>query len=159
MHLSLSRNRRRQGGFSLVEVMIALLVLALGLLGFALLQTMNLRYTQSADYRTRATDLAAELLDQMRVNKMSANEYPAASFVAGSVSGANCPRTTSPAMPVTGTNSAISRWQCRVVAALGADASAVVNYNATSGLASVVINWGERESTSPNTSFAVETYL
>ena len=60
---------RRQAGFSLIEVMVAVLVLGIGLLGFALLQTMTLRFTQSANYRTQATNLAYDLLDQMRANR------------------------------------------------------------------------------------------
>ena len=73
------RNRRAKpmrfgahaAGFSMIEVLIALLVLAFGLLGFALLQTLNLRYTQSANTRTQATNLAYDLLDQMRSNRLT----------------------------------------------------------------------------------------
>ena len=68
-------NRHQVGGFSLIEVLIALVILALGLLGFALLQTLNLRYTQSANYRTQATNLAYDLLDQMRSNHYAAAWY------------------------------------------------------------------------------------
>lgn len=148
-------------GFSLIEVMVALLILAVGLLGFALLQTMNLRYTQSADYRTRATNLAYELLDQMRANKMSADEFPSASFNAGDVAVAGpCPiRPTGTRVPVVGSGGVIERWQCDVVASLGEDAAAQVQFNIDSGLASVVLTWGEREVSDPTTSFAVETHL
>ena len=45
--------RSSVGGFSLLEVLIALVVLGFGLLGYALLQTMNLRFTQSANQRTQ----------------------------------------------------------------------------------------------------------
>src|SRR5690554_8062465 len=86
--------RKLASGFSMIEVLVSLLVLALGLLGFALLQTMNLRYTQSADYRTHATNLAYELADQMRANRLSAADYTAATFAAGTVAGGNCGRPT-----------------------------------------------------------------
>ena len=39
------RRAGRQSGFSMIEVLIALLVLAFGLLGLAFMQTLNLRYT------------------------------------------------------------------------------------------------------------------
>lgn len=155
---SLSR-RRGSAGFSLIEVMIALVVLALGLLGFALLQTMNLRYTQSANYRTVATNLAYDLLDQMRANRLSADEYNAATFAVGDAPvGAACTRHLgTPA--IAGTNGIIERWQCQVVEALGDQASAGVQYDRVSGLATVVINWSDRVTSDPHTSFEVETYL
>lgn len=55
---SCSPRARQSGGFTLLEVLIAIIVLAFGLLGFALLQTMNVRFVQSANYRTQATNLA-----------------------------------------------------------------------------------------------------
>lgn len=56
----------RHAGFSLIEVMVAVLVLALGLLGMAALQSVSLRYNQSANYRTQATNLAYEFIDTAR---------------------------------------------------------------------------------------------
>lgn len=136
----------------MIEVLIALVVLAVGLLGLALMQTMNLRYTQSANHRTQATNLAYDLLDQMRANRLSAEQFDAATFAAGTVTGALCSRPLN-TIKVTDT---IARWQCQVVEALGAEASANVDYNA--GLATVQLTWGERLSDGPPT-FAVETRL
>lgn len=159
---------RRQRGFSMIEVLIALVVLAIGLLGFALLQTMNLRYTQSANYRTQATNLAYDLLDQMRANRLSAAQYSNATFAVGAVSGANaanCSRPVGSNIPITGAgsaNSVIGRWQCQVIEALGNQASATVTYN--NGEAVVTLNWGERmRFTAPldasSTQFTVRTRL
>lgn len=146
--------RRSIAGFSMIEVLIAILVLAMGLLGYALLQTMNLRYTQSANYRTVATNLAHDLLDQMRANRLSAAKYGSlASFTAGSVPvDDGCPRTIG---SVTAEET-IERWQCSVVVALGPDAAADVSY--TNGIANVAISWGERVDTG-STRFAVSTQL
>lgn len=55
-------------GFSLLEVMIALLVLALGLLGLAALQNMGLRLNHQSYERTQATILIYEMIDRMRAN-------------------------------------------------------------------------------------------
>ena len=56
---------RQAGGFTLLEVLVAIIVLAFGLLGFALLQTMNVRFVQSANYRTQATNLAYDLTERL----------------------------------------------------------------------------------------------
>src|SRR5690606_11999274 len=119
---------RRATGFSMIEVLVSLLVLALGLLGFALLQTMNLRYTQSADYRTHATNLAYDLLDQMRANRHSAEDYAGstgADFNPGDVTDTVCSRPTGTDADIAGN---IERWQCQVARTLGPTASAGVQY-------------------------------
>ena len=58
--------RRTALGFSLIEVMVAVLVLSLGLLGLAALQGLSMRNNQSANYRTQATNLAYEFIDTAR---------------------------------------------------------------------------------------------
>ncbi len=143
----------RAAGFSMIEVLIALLVLAFGLLGFALLQTLNLRYTQSANYRTQATNLAYDMLDQMRANRLTTTQYTGATFAVGGASGANCTR---PVAAVTVAQN-ISRWQCQVVAALGPQSAATVTFAA--GIATVTLTWGERLAVDPNTTFAVASRL
>lgn len=58
----------RQAGFSLLEVLIALLVLAIGLLGLAALQNMGLRLNSQSYERTQATILIDDMIDRMRAN-------------------------------------------------------------------------------------------
>ena len=131
---------RRQGGFSLIEVMIAILVLGVGLLGFAMLQTMNLRFTQSANSRTQATNLAYDLLDQMRANRNEADQYVDATFAPGEVTNIACSRPTGAAATI---DNNIARWQCQVARALGPGASAGINF-ANGGDVVVTISWGDQ---------------
>lgn len=58
----------RQKGFTLLEVLVAMLVLSIGLLGLAGLMASSLRNNHSAYYRTQATWLAYDVIDRMRVN-------------------------------------------------------------------------------------------
>ena len=67
--------RRRQGGFSIIEVLVALLVLAIGLLGLAALQAQGLRFNHDAYVRSQATNLAYDIVDRMRVNRANAADY------------------------------------------------------------------------------------
>jgi type IV pilus assembly protein PilV len=57
-----------QRGFTLLEVLIALLVLSIGLLGLAALQTIGLRSNQMASMRTLATQMSYDVTDRMRAN-------------------------------------------------------------------------------------------
>ncbi len=69
-------------GFSLIEVLIATMVLAIGLLGLAATQTSNLQDSLSAYQRSQATRLAYSMADRMRANildaKNSAGTYATA---------------------------------------------------------------------------------
>ncbi len=60
--------RNRQKGTTLLEVLVSVLVLSIGLLGVAGLQTYGLRYNQSAYLRSQATILAYDMVDRMRSN-------------------------------------------------------------------------------------------
>ena len=62
-------------GFSLLEVLVALLVLAIGLLGLAALQTRGVKFNHYAYARSQATYLAYEIMDLMRANRARAPQY------------------------------------------------------------------------------------
>lgn len=71
----------RQSGVSLIEVLIAMLILSIGLLGMVGLQTTSLRNTQNAYLRTQATIFAEDMADRMRANSQGVGSggYTAAS--------------------------------------------------------------------------------
>lgn len=125
-------------GFTLLEVMIAVLVMAIGLLGFALLQTMSVRFTQSANHRTKATNLAYDILDQMRSNRLLAAQYAGASFDEATVVAPNCDQNVGNIDIAANSNV----WQCRVRRALGEGSFATVTY--VGGIATVTINWNDQ---------------
>ena len=58
----------RQGGLSLLEVLTASVVLAVGVTGLAALQAGALRDGREALHRTEAIILAADMLDRVRAN-------------------------------------------------------------------------------------------
>ena len=65
--------RRVTAGFSLLEVLIALVILSVGLLGIAALISTALKSNGSAYMRTQATALAYNIIDRMRANIPAAN--------------------------------------------------------------------------------------
>lgn len=65
----------RHRGFSLVEALVALLVLSIGMLGIAALYVESLRSGRSALLRTQAVMLAADMADRIRVNPTVPTNY------------------------------------------------------------------------------------
>ena len=59
---------RQQLGVTLIEVLISLLIMAIGLLGMAGLQTESLRNTQIAYFRTQAAVLGNDVVERARAN-------------------------------------------------------------------------------------------
>lgn len=59
----------KQQGMSLIEVMVAVAILAAGLLGLGALQARSVTMNQSAYYRSIAADLASDLADRVRANR------------------------------------------------------------------------------------------
>lgn len=62
-------------GFTLIEVMLALVIFSIGLLGLASLQATSLQQNHGAYMRTQATYLAYDILDRMRANKLQVAAY------------------------------------------------------------------------------------
>lgn len=67
--------RKCASGFSLVEVLVALVLLAVGLLGTATLLIEALAGDRVALERTRAVALAGDMLERIRANRAAAGAY------------------------------------------------------------------------------------
>ncbi|HMM46189.1 MAG TPA: type IV pilus modification protein PilV [Candidatus Macondimonas sp.] len=86
MSMSL-RASRPSRGFTLIEVLIAIVLLSIGLLGVAGMQLSGLRYHQGAYVRAQATALLGDMADRMRTNPQGVG--------AGSYNGITINTTTS----------------------------------------------------------------
>jgi type IV pilus assembly protein PilV len=64
-----SATRAAQHGFTLLEVLIALVVFSVGLHGLAALQSFSVKTNQSAHFRSQAIMLSNMIIDDMRANR------------------------------------------------------------------------------------------
>jgi type IV pilus assembly protein PilV len=89
--------QRLQRGITMIEVLVTIVVLAIGLLGLAGLQLNSLRFTYSAYQNSQATIMTNDILDRMRANPTAAvtgayniaiGSTPSASSCTGA--GVNC---------------------------------------------------------------------
>lgn len=61
-------SQRRQRGVSLIEVMVAIIIFGIGMLGLALLQIKGAQFTKESGSRSNAVLAARSLADAMRAN-------------------------------------------------------------------------------------------
>jgi len=73
-------SKRPAHGFTLLEVLVAILVVAGGLLGLAALMNASLRNNQSANAQTQAVWLAYDMLDRLRADSVNALAQPGAYY-------------------------------------------------------------------------------
>ncbi len=74
-------------GFTLIEVMVALTVVSIGMLGIASLYTQALGAARTTQYRSQAINLLADMADRIRANRLGGAAY------AGGASNHNCDLT------------------------------------------------------------------
>lgn len=145
----------KQSGFTLLEVLVAMLVLAIGLLGLAGLMASSMRNNLSASHRTQATWMAYDIIDRMR-----ANRAVAVAVTGGYVTAMGTAATCSAAAP-TGTIPAqdIAAWKSQLACALPAGNGSIAKIGAAG--ARIVIQWDDSRGSqgSATQTFTVDTQL
>lgn len=124
----------RVRGFTLLEVLVALIVLSIGLLGLSGLQTTGLRGNHSALLRSEATILANDILDRMRANRQEALDGNYNIVFANSAASASCSASCTTAQ-VTSTD--LFQWRSYVERLPGGQGQV----NVSDGVATISIQW------------------
>lgn len=142
--VAIRSQRARNQGFSLIEVLVALLVLSIGLLGLAMLQVQGMRANSDAYLRTQATIIAYDLIDRMRINNVAA-QTGAYTASAAPIGVTNCETTG-------GCQLATDRAKWDLVNWYGELANTLPGYQATVSAPSgnkitITISWTQRNLT------------
>ena len=64
-----------QSGLTLIETLVALVVLSVGMLGVAALQVQGMSAGRTANYRSHAANLAADMAERIRSNPLALDAY------------------------------------------------------------------------------------
>ena len=129
-----------QKGASLIEVLVAILVLAIGLLGMAALQATTLRNGQSARERTQAVMQTYAIIDAMRANRDVA--------IAGGYN-RSLPASGDACTHPSGTSQAaadISTWLASFNTTMGEAACGAISCG-TNAVCTVTIRWNDERGT------------
>ncbi len=73
-----SRTIQNHGGFSLVEVLIALVIMSVGMLGIAGLYVSSMQAGRTSIFRHNAVTLASDIADRIRANPRAGVDYQGA---------------------------------------------------------------------------------
>lgn len=150
------RGPKQDRGFTLIEVLVALLVLSIGLLGLAALQTTSLQLNTSSYQRTQATLLAYDIIDRMRANTTgfsngnyhtpdaTAAASKKAAYTGCKDSGCACNSTTTTCNTSNIALYDLGKWYERAEKALGASALAPT-ISQSSSQAIITIYWTEQD--------------
>lgn len=67
--------KKSQAGLTLIEVLVALVIMCVGLLGAAALQINALKYTDSSSMSSQASFIAYDMMDRIRANSANTANY------------------------------------------------------------------------------------
>ena len=139
----ISRNQR---GFSLIEVLIAVVIVGIGLLGIAALQITTNVYNEASLHRGQATMLAREMIERMRVN---VDEAKAGSYDINALPTltTDCTGAATDCTPAQMREHDLRSWSARVVALLpGGDATIGTDTTVDPVAITVTMIWAGRRS-------------
>ncbi len=139
-------NPVRAQGFSLIEVLVAVVVLSIGLLGLAALQVSGLRVGQSSFYRAQAAQFASDMADRLRANAGEARTCQLALADA------------TPTSPSTTCGRDLAEWRNRLRSLPGG--TGAVELDLASNLVTVTVQWDDsRGGGNTDARFALVTRL
>ncbi|MDR2876924.1 MAG: type IV pilus modification protein PilV [Chromatiales bacterium] len=146
----------QQRGFTLIEVLITVIILAIGLLGLAGLQFSGLRFTHSAYQRSQATILTNDILDRMRVNRRIAENGAYDIALGAAPAAANCTGLGIDCNPANMARADLSEWKNAIATMLPAGDGSVRR----NGSAFVVtIQWNDTRGVGAPIELTVESVL
>lgn len=136
------RAKRSNAGFTLIEVLIALVVMSIGLLGLAALQIQGMKYNSDAYFRTQATTLAYDIIDRMRANATAARSglYAATTAPAGS---SDCEAAACSAPDLAQYD--LKRWYDALAVRLPKPLDQPSSIQSAGGQHTITIRWAERD--------------
>lgn len=135
----------RQRGMTLVETLVALVVLSIGLLGVAALQMASLRNNHAAHTRSQATALAYDIADRMRANRTAAINGNYDIAIGSTI-----------ATPATLAEIDLTAWKNSLLAALPAGDGAVAQVG---NLVRITIQWDDSRGAEAPVTFVTDTRL
>lgn len=139
---------RIQRGFTLIEILVTLFILAIGLLGLAGLMFEGMRNNQGAYLRTQASILAYDMADRMRANSAQAAAYRSFTTVGATTTIPACASQATGCSPSDQADVDLVEWT-RQLQGVGGDMAMVpggsgsIQFDAATSVYTISIQWQE----------------
>jgi len=138
------RKHRRMSGISMVEALVALVVISVGMLGIAALYLASMQAGRSANLRMQAVNLATDMADHIRANQLGRSFYKAAATDKGESK--DCATKTCSAQDIAKND--IYVWKRAISEALPANANGQLTFTDVAGamtpdVCEVLVTWRE----------------
>ncbi len=107
------RGNRSAGGFSMIELLVAVLIMGIGVLGVTALQMVSLQNNRGALQRVEAVQLAYDMMDRVRANPAGTppgSAYSGLDLTDGPPNATNCNNQNCTQAQMVGFDQAI--WKC-----------------------------------------------
>lgn len=138
-------SQHRERGFSIVEAMVALIVMSVGMLGIAGLYVSSLKAGRTAILRTQAVNFASDIADRIRANRTARTAYDTATVAPCSVPGGGATPAETAARNLAATDTC--QWTQNIVRLLPQGAGTIgFNAGAPAGMPNiyvVTVTWRE----------------
>ena len=141
-------------GFTLIEILVAMLIIAIGVLGIAALQFKGLQYNQDAYFRTQVNFLAYDIADRIRLNKANAATYASSltNYTVPSTRPTGCTQTGTGAVGVTND---LACWKQQIYDAMPPGSTADINDDG-GGQYTIKLAWTDREGNTHDVTYTFE---
>ena len=144
-NLKLSAPNATQRGFSMLEILITLVIVAIALLGTAGLQVNAMRMNKGSQFRTQAIFLASDMAERMEANKAEAilGTYAVAATSAVGAAATNCAAAACNSAGLAAWD--INQWGTSITNVLPQPSWSITQTVAGNpSTYSIVINWTDR---------------
>jgi type IV pilus assembly protein PilV len=144
----IQRAHTRMAGVSIIEALVALVIISVGMLGIAGLYLTSMQAGRSANLRMQAINLTTDMADHIRSNKRGLPSYKASAADKGTVH--DCDTLKCSAVEIAEND--IYVWKLAISAALPANANGTLTYTDVADLnpnrkqpdyCEVMITWRE----------------
>ncbi len=148
--------RHDQRGFTLIEILVTVIILAIGLLGIAGLQLTGLKYNQGAYHRSQVIVLTNDITDRMRANRDAALAGAYEITIGTDANGASCDGAVAICDPSAIANADLAAWKQALADNLPSGDGSIERIG---NVFTITIQWDDSRGQQDPKTMAVETIL